>query len=73
MTDLQADPMTRETLLRALAKRWGLMADRLVREPTLGKEARAYNDAKVTTLRFCEKELIEAMQDIRREGMGQTR
>ena len=58
--------MSLETL-RALAKHWGRTADDLVHEKTRSYEARAYADGKAVTLRYCEKQLIEALAALRHE------
>lgn len=51
--------------LRALANEWGRMAEQLLREPAFGTVQRAYNDARVMTLRTCKKQLIETLADLR--------
>lgn len=60
--------MTDETL-RALAKKWGIEADRLVRAPQHSKAARLIADAEVMTLRHCERQLIEALAELRAKPM----
>ena len=54
--------MSQAEAIRALAKRWGQRAEMLVTEPVRSKEERAYVDAKVTTLRYCEKQLVDELE-----------
>lgn len=62
------DRSAAETLLkemRAMAREWGLEADKLVYEKTRSRDERAYCDGKAMGLRFCEGQLVNSLGRIR--------
>lgn len=57
--------MTGWDTLRELSRRWGKLADKAVCEPTVSEKFRDMADIEATVLRHCEKELLNALVEIR--------